>query len=475
MLGLALSCALVAALAPPLRPESWTFAPREAWPWWPGSPDWMLLLFVSALLAVGVAAFLRRPRSGVSQALLAGSAGNAGNVALWSMIQPEQLAGRTESWLAFLAAGLLTLVLWSSLVHLILVFPTRDRRVEETPWLVPLIYLVPQLLLLAGAWASGALTPTSLAWVDAWPRIHAAIVSLLLGLALVAIAVRLRAVSRSRRRQVAGVALSVAAVVLAALLLVDLPVMVRGAPLIERSAIVLIALPIPIFLALALWQDRNFRLDRLRRSQMALLHAREEERRRLRRDLHDGIGPTLAAIGLKVDTAASWVVRDPAAAERLLEEVRQDLTAAMADTRRLVRGLHPPALAELGLGGAIGRMAEQFFPGAPGVPAISVRADGLPALPAAVELAAYRIVHEGLTNALRHANAGQCLVQLDIEGDALHIEVTDDGDGFDPSRGPGVGMEAMRERAEELGGEFTIGDSASGGTRLLVTLPLAPL
>jgi signal transduction histidine kinase len=474
MVVIALGCVIAVALAPPLQPETWSFDPARVWPWWPGPPGTTLLLFIGALLALGVAAFVRRARSGVSQALLGGSAANAGSSVLWWMIEPEQLAQPTPSWLAFVAAGMLSLVLWSSLIHLILVFPTRDRHVESRPWLVPLLYVVPQLLLVGGAWATGGLAPASLAWLDAWPRIHAAIVSLLLVLGLLGIAVRFRSVSVARRKQVTGIALSVAFAVLAALSLVDLPIVIGGAPLVERGLIVLLSLPVPVFLALALWQDRSFRLDRLRRSKMALLHAREEERRRLRRDLHDGLGPTLAAIGLKVESAASWVGRDQAEAERLLDEVRRDLAAAMADTRRLVRGLRPPALAELGLAGAIRHLSKELFADASAAPAISVEAGVLPELPAAVELAAYRIVQESITNAVRHSNAGHCDVRLAVDGDSLRIEVEDDGTGLPPDRHAGVGTEAMRERAEELGGEFWLDGSSGGGTRVLVTLPLAP-
>jgi two-component system, NarL family, sensor kinase len=250
--------------------------------------------------------------------------------------------------------------------------------------------------------------------------------------------------------------------------------LIGGAPLVPRPAVVLLALPIPLFLAIALWQDRGFRLSRLRHSQMSLLHAREEERRRLRRDLHDGLGPTLAAIGLKVDTAVSWVRRDPDTAERLLDEVRRDLTATVADTRRLVRGLRPPALDELGLVGAIKALAEHFSAGETTATDISVTADGLPALPAAVEVAAYRIVQESLTNVVRHARASHCEVSLALDDGALRIEVADDGVGIEQTDRRGVGTEAMRERAEELGGEWSIDSEPEAGTRILVTLPLAP-
>ena len=471
VVAIAIAVGAAAFAQPPLRPDTWSFVPTTRWPWWPGVPSETLIAFVVAQLVLGVAAFARQPRSGVSQALLAGSAGNAASVTPWTTVNPEQLASPSASWAMFIAAGILSLLLWSSLVHLIFVFPTRDRRLEKAPWIVPLLYVAPQALLLMAVLAIGGLTPTSLAWLDIWPRIHAAIVSLLLVVGIVGLYVRFRSVSPARQRQVRWIALSVAATAIASLLLIDLPVTLGGAPIVPRPMVVLLALPIPVLFAFALWQDRGYRFDRLRRSRMALLHAREEERRRLRRDLHDGLGPTLAAIGLKVDSAASWIERDPARARELLGEVRNDLTAAIADTRRLVRGLRPPALDELGLVAAVRRLADELGTGS--APQITVSADGLPPLPAAVDVAAYRIVQEGLTNAVRHAKAEHIEVLLGVTDGTFRVEVRDDGIGFEPGQGSGVGTEAMRERAEELGGECLIARGDTSGTRVVVTLPVS--
>ncbi len=274
--------ALASFVSEPLRPAEWSFDPKLAWPWWPGQPSQTLLVLVVALFALGLAAFIRRPRSEIGQALLVGTAANLASVALWTTIKPAELAYPSASWLAFVSAGFLSLVLWSSLVHLVFVFPTRDQWSRDARWLAPVIYLGPSALLAAGAAGIGALDPTSLAWVEAWSRVHAAVVSLMLVVVIVGISVRFRGISPVRRSHVAGIAVAVVATAVASLLLVDLPILMVGSPLVAREMVVLLALPIPIFLAFALWQDRSFRFDRLRRSQMALLHAREEERRRLR-------------------------------------------------------------------------------------------------------------------------------------------------------------------------------------------------
>jgi len=217
------------------------------------------------------------------------------------------------------------------------------------------------------------------------------------------------------------------------------------------------------------------------REDLALSHerlvaAREEERRRLRHDLHDGLGPSLASIGLRAEASAALVASDPDAATRLLDELGADVQAALADVRRLVDGLRPPALDELGLLGAIRRQAERLeSPTASGaVTAITVEGSPapLPELPAAVEVAAYRIVVEAMTNAVRHAAATTCRVRLEA-GDALTIEVVDDGLGLPVGMTPGTGLESMEARASELGGSLRIARTGAGGTRLEAWLPMA--
>ncbi len=210
----------------------------------------------------------------------------------------------------------------------------------------------------------------------------------------------------------------------------------------------------------------------VQRSRERLVTAREEERRRLRRDLHDGLGPRLAAQTLKVGSARMLYAHDPAAADTLLAELEADMEAALTDVRRLVYDLRPPALDELGLVGAIRETAARYD--ANGL-SVSVDAPGrLPSLPAAVEVAVYRIVGEALANVVRHARARSCAVRLSAGDGELGLEVSDDGVGI-PAGGArtlGVGLHSMRERAEELGGSCRIEASAMGGTRVVARLPL---
>jgi two-component system NarL family sensor kinase len=206
----------------------------------------------------------------------------------------------------------------------------------------------------------------------------------------------------------------------------------------------------------------------LQRSRERLVSALEEERRRLRRDLHDGLGPALAAQTLKAGSARALFTRDPERAQALLEELEVDAQTAMADVRRLVYNLRPPALDELGLAGAIRKTAATH---AGGIRMMLELPDHLPALPAAVELAAYRIAQEALTNVTRHARARLCRLRLTVNED-LELEVVDNGIGLAGAGPPGVGMSSIRERAAELGGISSIGPGRSSGTRVFVQLPL---
>jgi len=226
----------------------------------------------------------------------------------------------------------------------------------------------------------------------------------------------------------------------------------------------------------ALMTDEALRLSAdLQRSRERLVEAREEERRRLRRDLHDGLGPQLSSQALTIDAVRKLMRCDPDAAEELLLELKADAQDAVTDIRRLVYGLRPPALDDLGLLGALRETAAQY--GAKGL-SVSVSApEDLPPLSAAVEVAAYRIAQEALTNVARHAGARSSTVRLAVEEGALCVEVRDDGVGIpdplgDHSGRAGVGLTSMRERATELGGSLLVGPLPEGGTRVHARLPL---
>jgi signal transduction histidine kinase len=201
-----------------------------------------------------------------------------------------------------------------------------------------------------------------------------------------------------------------------------------------------------------------------------LVSAREEERRRLRRDLHDGLGPRLASLTLRLETARDGLPRDGEAAT-VLDDLATRTREAIAEIRRLVTDLRPAALDELGLVPALSDAAAEYERLGP--LRISVEGSGLPALPAAVEVAAYRIVLEAMTNVVRHASAGRCVVRLAVhDSDHLQLDVQDDGSGIPPEAHTGVGLSSMRERAAELGGTCSIERAPIRGTRVRALLPL---
>ena len=210
----------------------------------------------------------------------------------------------------------------------------------------------------------------------------------------------------------------------------------------------------------------------LQRSRERLVTAREEERRRLRRDLHDGLGPTLAALNLQAGIVRHLITADPAAADALVGEWRTELRAAIANIRRLVYELRPPALDELGLIGAIREGAAQYTVSQTHGLQITVEApNSLAPLPAAVEVAAFRIAQEALVNVVNHAQAHTCRIYLEVN-DMLYLEITDDGVGLPEKCRTGVGLISMRERAAELGGTCVVEPAVTGGTRVLARLPL---
>jgi signal transduction histidine kinase len=205
--------------------------------------------------------------------------------------------------------------------------------------------------------------------------------------------------------------------------------------------------------------------DQLRESRAGIVAGREEERRRLRRDLHDGVGPSLAAVVLKLNAAQSRA--DGAERNALLGEARAEVKDAIAEVRRLVDDLRPPAIDEVGLLGAIRQRAA----GLSGDLVIEV--DGpasMPALPAAVEVAAFRIASEAMTNVARHSSATRCRILVALNG-SFELTVIDNGGGVDRFVRRGVGWTSMQERAAELGGSCTVTSRPGGGLVVRAVLP----
>ncbi len=232
---------------------------------------------------------------------------------------------------------------------------------------------------------------------------------------------------------------------------------------------------VALFAAQQTWQAQQLAED-LQSARARLVTTREEERRRLRRELHDGLGPVLASLTLKVDAARDELAYDTAAAAEMLAGLKGDLQAAVEDVRRLAYDLRPPALDDLGLAASLCLLAERYQSGS-----LAITCDlpeHLPPLPAAVEVAIYRITGEALTNVVRHAGARTCRVRLAVT-DRVELTISDDGRGLSADAVAGVGLLSIRERAAELGGECTVTSATGGsaqppgeGTTVRVWLPL---
>jgi signal transduction histidine kinase len=206
----------------------------------------------------------------------------------------------------------------------------------------------------------------------------------------------------------------------------------------------------------------------LERARERLVLAREEERRRLRRDLHDGLGPALSGHLLRLDLLAGRVDDPTVAAD--IDELRRDLRATVAEVRRVVEGLRPPALDELGLVGALDQVTARLAAGSR--TQISLRADELPPLSAAVEVAAFRIVTEAVTNVIKHADATTCTIELAVQRGRLQLSVSDNGTGLASAGGSGHGLQTMRERAQELRGRLRISTRPGSGTTIRAEVPV---
>jgi signal transduction histidine kinase len=197
--------------------------------------------------------------------------------------------------------------------------------------------------------------------------------------------------------------------------------------------------------------------------------AREDERRRLRRDLHDDLAPTLAGLGLSAAVLEKLSRAGDTRAGDAATELADRLQAASRQVRSIAYNLRPPVLDDRGL---IAAIEETVGPGGPPKVSVVAAPDRLE-LPAAVEACALRIIQEAVVNVRRHAAASCCEVTIVAEAHTLSIEIVDDGIGFAQRRRAGIGMRSMTERASEIGGRVRFDSEVGRGTRVSVWLPVA--
>jgi signal transduction histidine kinase len=429
--------------------------------------------FGTAVFALALTLVWRRPRSIALRLLLVAAAANIADITAWETgLEPVDLARGGFVLVGFAAGSIFNLVFWSSIVHLLAVYPVRSSWLVRTRWAVAAIYLGPIAAFLALAGIARLAGGTTLDWVDRLASCLGLVASAMLVVIVLSTFLGYRRASPTTRRSVRLVAIALVTAAAATFGLLTAPIVLTGTTLVPRGVVSAFALIVPLALAVAVVRDRLFQVALISRSRERIVAAREDERRRLRRDLHDGLAPSLAAVGLKLDLVRGSVRNDPDAAERSLDEARHEVRAVIAEIRRMSRELRPPALDTLGLLGAIRQQADALSGPAGSGPRFTVEGDpALPALPAAVEVAAYRITVEAMMNVVRHAAATTCAVHLALVGDELEIAVSDDGRGLAGSPS-GVGLRAMQERAVEIGGDVTIVAGSEGGTHLSARLPV---
>ncbi len=448
-------------------------APLESFPTdrFGGAPP-ALVIFATTALILALVLVARRPRATALRLLLLGVTCDVATIVAWETgLQPSDLVQRTPFLYAFGLAPVFAVLFWASLLHLLSVYPTRTRwLIARGDPAVVAVYVVPLVALALGAAIAAIPGGGALAWIGRLAPVASAVTSVQIVIVLVAIVAGYRRTPLPRRGQIRLVAGTVFIAAGAELLLVSGPIAIGRLPLASRGVVALLALPAVAALAIAVVRDQLFQVDLLRSSRARIVAAREEERRKLRRDLHDGLGPSLAALGLRVDAVRDDVAgRDPAAAAAL-DEIRGDVRSILTQVRTLARDLRPPAIDSLGFVGAVRQQLDALT--ADRGPRVEVDADVPATLPAAIEVAGYRIVVEAVSNVLRHAGARTARVHLWIDHDLLRIEVADDGVGLEGGS-TGVGTRAMYERAAEVGGELVVEPGRHGGTVVIASLPIA--
>jgi signal transduction histidine kinase len=279
------------------------------------------------------------------------------------------------------------------------------------------------------------------------------------------------AYARDTRRVVAGIAITAAG---------GLYVGIAHGPRTLWNILALVVLLLAPLLA-GLWV-RQLRLRTATLEQLAEQLAREreeraraavaEERARIARELHDEVAHAMSVIAVQADAAEGALARDPALVERPLLAIRQTARDALTDMRRVLGGLRSGEAADLHPGPGLARIGALIEQARAAGLRVDLRVEGEPSpLPPSLDLAAYRVLQEGLTNVRKHAAATRTDVVIRYERDAVAVEVADDGDGSGAGGGTGHGLAGLRERVALLGGDFVAGPRQRGFA-LRVRLPL---
>ena len=216
----------------------------------------------------------------------------------------------------------------------------------------------------------------------------------------------------------------------------------------------------------ALTEQLMDNIEQLRASRQRLVHAQDEERRKLERNLHDGAQQQLVALSVKLRLAEGLVERDPAKTKTMLAELKEETTQAIEDLRDLARGIYPPLLADKGLVAALEAQARKA------AVATEVRSEGIARYPQQVEAAVYFCALEALNNVAKYSGASRAEVRLAQSNGDLTFEVSDDGAGFDRDvTSYGTGLRGMADRVEAIGGTLEVRSAPGQGTAVAGRIP----
>ena len=371
--------------------------------------------------------------------------------------------GPDDRWVVLVASGLIVVEL-PALTAMVQLFPTGRVLVRWRPYLV-----VSVALGLLGVVAAA---------VEAVPEIDDAIVGVagLVSVPLLAftaiggvvpLAVRYRRTTGGERRAVAWLLVIVGAgVVVPAMVAAGGPSGVVAAQLFTVGDLV--------FMSVAVLRYRVWGLaPMMQRSLQRVISATDAERRRIRAELHDGVGAELTAVRLKVDAAFKLLDQRPQRAAEILDSASSDIGSVLDEVRRLVEGLRPAALDRLALGAALRQRADELSAHSPGLSITVFEAEELDHLVPGADVAVYRLVAEAMNNVVRHAAATHCEVCVSVRGDEIVIDVSDDGSGPIAESSDGVGLSSMAARAAEVGGYLVAGAHPERGYRVQAVIPRA--
>jgi len=372
-------------------------------------------------------------------------------------------AAPDNQWSVWVASWIIVVDL-PALTAIVQVFPTGRPLAGWRPYLVLSVAVG---VVGVVAVAIEALPGVGTSWGDAAGLVAIPLLAFTAIGGVVPLAIRFRRTVASERRAIMWLLIAVGAGVV-------VPAMVAsGGQSGEVAAQLFILVPL-VFISVAVLRYRVWGLTpMMQRSMQQVVRATDVERRRIRAELHDGVGAGLTAVRLTVDAARQLVDRRPVRAAEMLDSASSDIGTVLDDVRRLIEGLRPAVLDRMDLGAALRQRAEELSSHSPGLSVTVVDEELLAQLSPGVEVSVYRLVTEAMSNVVRHADATHCEVLVSARRDGIVIEVSDNGNGSTEHRSDGLGLSSMAARATEVGGYMVAGERPHRGFRVQAVIPRA--